>query len=683
MVGLVVIIWFISQISADFINLDENVEFDIYDIGIHIDSKDWNSDDNWYLTDTLYRDNSFNLIDKKCISKEQCYCRFQNEWSPYYDINKLKVFTCNIQRHSFASHLDFTDYESIYFAEDDDEYEDEYDEVDNEEMVNYNLKFNSRPGAPASITVPDPVRIDNGISKTGDCPVLISTYRVMNYTVIRNYWNWLIDNDADQFKILASAIADQIESYVNDGSIILGRRAGFTNGVTDIRNALIPRAKSANYNNGATIRTWNDVKGMYQWALGWLYQGPEVQVRGYAANTFNNWNEDLQRAIDPQEKWRALKYIYDNLFNHHNRDVVVQKIINYVIKGSVVQFNFNKWTQKNDATTNNRWKYVPQTSRRRLLEQEEMIEIDMYDSVHMSFNYDDWVNNDNWDMINEYDGLKQKCIGDENNCYCHITNHHYNHHNRYINAFSCNSPQQQSFSHFSAKQMLPNDFRLDATNSPKVISLNTESSYGTGRYCIVAPFSRHHIISSSLIINFWDLVMERGKLAQMLPLLQAVNTAEKHGRAATWSNDLTRWVDALIGGTHVHGNAHPLAVSMRRNAHGTLRTRIVWMKGNIFIGPNGSLRSDDPEELGTTIERHAGRIVGGPERYDSFQQIHDKMQAFVGNPAGTDDHALTTIATMLAGRCVWNIRKNEPQEFFPYKSSQWEIHQHKWRIKPL
>eukprot|EP01084_Bolivina_argentea_P254147 427175_1 len=678
MVGLVVIIWFISQISADFINLDENVEFDIYDIGIYIDSNDWNTDDNWYLTDTLYRDNSFNLIDKKCISKEQCYCRFQNEWSPYYDINKLKVFTCNIQRHTFASNLDFTDFESIYFTGD----EDEYDEVDNEEMVNYNLKFTERPTAPTTIGLPDPRRIDYGIGKTGECPVIMQSYRVTNYTVIRNYWNWLIDNDADQFKILASAIADQIESYVNDGSIIPVRRTRFTNGVTDLRAALRPRAKSANYNNGATIRRWNDVKGMYQWALGWLYQGPEVQIRGDDSNTYNTWNEDIRWIIDLQDKWRAFKYIYDRLVNHQNTDIVVQKIINYVIQGSVVPFNFNRWIQKNDATTNNRWKYVPQTSRRRLLEQEEMIEIDMYDSVHMSFNYDDWVNNDNWDMINEYDGLKQKCIGDENNCYCHITNHHYNHHNRYINAFSCNSPQQQSFSHFSAKQMLPNDFRLGATNSPKVVPLNAEISYGTGRYCIVAPFSRHHIISSSLIINFWDLAMEHGKLPQMVPLLQAVNRVAKHGRAPTFSNGLTRWVDELIAGTHVHGNGYPSAISTG-NAHGELRKHIVWMQGVIFIGPNRKIRSDDPEDLGTTIEINAGRIVGGPRQYATFQSIHDRMQAFVRNPAGTDDRTLIGIAQALAGRCVWNARNDEPRRFFPYDPSQWEIHQHKWRIKPL
>lgn len=188
---------------------------------------------------------------------------------------------------------------------------------------------------------------------------------------------------------------------------------------------------------------------------------------------------------------------------------------------------------------------------------------------------------------------------------------------------------------------------LNIRERPQALNINMDTSPLTVAFEGAAiPASRHHIIPFDILRLFFNAVVQSQD-----PLAQRT--------IARVLTQLT--VDALSDQTYLHRtltrdrieNAHRLAIRMQRGEFnmqtvsptyfgeslGILMTLFSWMPGNIFIGPVGSLRGDDP---GSGFEYASAPIIG-QEQFDSLYGIYRRMVAYINGNDNTNNNLVDIV----------------------------------------
>jgi hypothetical protein len=152
--------------------------------------------------------------------------------------------------------------------------------------------------------------------------------------------------------------------------------------------------------------------------------------------------------------------------------------------------------------------------------------------------------------------------------------------------------------------------------------------------------SRHHIIPYNTIRDFFNLLWQSqsrtalaGKYFTMLGN-HIPDYAKIGGGNAAAAEQASTFAKRLGSGYVKPGGA--------TTAPGTddFLEYVAWMPGNLFIGPSGQFRTDDP---GENFETNAKYIIG-QKRFDTLVAIRDAMVAYQANPT---DARVTEIAKNL------------------------------------
>lgn len=177
--------------------------------------------------------------------------------------------------------------------------------------------------------------------------------------------------------------------------------------------------------------------------------------------------------------------------------------------------------------------------------------------------------------------------------------------------------------------------------------------------------SRHHIIPFNTLRSFFNAVVQSQDPHALQTIAEVlIQLTEDALLDQTYFND-------AITRDHLE-NARSLALQMRRGTFngqtlspthyaeplGVLITLFSWMPGNIFIGPEGRLRIDDP---GDSFEYNSEQIID-QEQFDNLYDINRRMLEYI-NGNGNTNHHLVDIVNRL------NNLDNNQLHF--YRETQW------------
>ena len=214
-------------------------EIDIYDdIEMHIDSSAWFNSDNWYSVDELFGEDG-SIINKKCLTENNCFCRYSYTHIHHRFSNTLRLFDCNgiVDNHQDNKYNAMKNYDN--YALDMIRFSDE-DDIDEEDQ--YNLRFsNKRKGSGIEFDGGNPTKVNIGIGV--DCPLrtlyfarnssffiinkifyslnmlALSDHHVIPKGELRYFWNWLVDHNFAQFKELIKGLRDQLDHYIANDEV--------------------------------------------------------------------------------------------------------------------------------------------------------------------------------------------------------------------------------------------------------------------------------------------------------------------------------------------------------------------------------------------------------------------------------------------------------------------------------
>ncbi|WP_347169228.1 hypothetical protein AAHI06_18730 [Pseudomonas salmasensis] len=164
---------------------------------------------------------------------------------------------------------------------------------------------------------------------------------------------------------------------------------------------------------------------------------------------------------------------------------------------------------------------------------------------------------------------------------------------------------------------------------------------GTGPGFTV-QLDRHHVIPNELLTRFYNTVIDRAEISRLSGFLTvfANNLAYYGGpggagASCTFRNEQdNHHTSVVLAGMANGGVVHNVVPGApMEDLLDTFRQFFAYMPGNLFIGPTGAVRSDDPH---SSFEENAGTIIG-PNRLHQLQNIYNDMHTYLNSPPSSEE----------------------------------------------
>jgi hypothetical protein len=172
--------------------------------------------------------------------------------------------------------------------------------------------------------------------------------------------------------------------------------------------------------------------------------------------------------------------------------------------------------------------------------------------------------------------------------------------------------------------------------------------------------TRHHIIPYNQLRRFWNRMVQEGHLTNSAaPLFSSIeNLLNQHVLLTNFTlNEADRQqVIQLLQDIRQRRVTHD-ANGRSPNGWDSLQQVYAWMPGNLFIGPSGNFRTDDP---GEEFEGNAGVVV--PHGFEAFQTANNQITQYESNHAAQ-------LAQRIANTLNNINSRNQP---FDLNSDNWE-----------
>eukprot|EP01084_Bolivina_argentea_P203452 347493_1 len=126
-------------------------------------------------------------------------------------------------------------------------------------------------------------------------------------------------------------------------------------------------------------------------------------------------------------------------------------------------------------------------------------------------------------------------------------------------------------------------------------------------------FSRHHIIPHSQLKRFWDKSIAGNKLTQLMPMIIKLRDNRDLNLPPATQAIMTNLAEV----TDKHANGEPPGDNVAK-----IMQAFCWMPCNLFVGPNGNRRVDDPQDV---FEFSALSIVG-PKQFGLLLNAYDAIR---------------------------------------------------------
>lgn len=181
--------------------------------------------------------------------------------------------------------------------------------------------------------------------------------------------------------------------------------------------------------------------------------------------------------------------------------------------------------------------------------------------------------------------------------------------------------------------------------------------------------ARHHIIPFSTIRKFYNLVAERNRLRQINGFLNTYSGNLFLYASSNGVNCGSLGFDILDAGNVGLAQANgTLTAGGNNNVLGfdTFEQFYSWLPGNLFVGPSGSFRSDDP---GDGFESNS-HVVVGAEHFAILSRINRNMELYISEH---DDSLLGAISADLSK--IANRKR-----IYDLNPDDWELVHGKYRL---
>ncbi|MCM7591168.1 hypothetical protein M8S10_20410 [Enterobacter chuandaensis] len=178
--------------------------------------------------------------------------------------------------------------------------------------------------------------------------------------------------------------------------------------------------------------------------------------------------------------------------------------------------------------------------------------------------------------------------------------------------------------------------------------------------------SRHHIIPYNLLRDFYNAVIEDGKITRLAGFLNKLSSkAAEYNATNCHSDDVQGGASlaAMIASGSITENKDKTESPDYKDDFFSL---YIWMPGNLFPGPESKKRSDDPNEA---FESKAGDIVGSD--FTHYQQLANDMNDYINSH---DEKILSGINDNL------EFIANKTTSY-PLVGTKWEKTGEKYRLK--
>lgn len=186
---------------------------------------------------------------------------------------------------------------------------------------------------------------------------------------------------------------------------------------------------------------------------------------------------------------------------------------------------------------------------------------------------------------------------------------------------------------------------------------------GAGTMCI--NLARHHIVPWNVLQNFWNLIITNNDhLKSGLDSVwrQYKDQYQNPKTKITYNADVIALVEGIQAGNIVNDNnglTHP--------GFNDFIEFFAWNPANLFIGPTGDIRSDDP---GDEFEVHCNTIIG-KSKYGYLSKTYQYMSIY----AVTD-----TVSVVKNNMRQFALAMNQVYNPYPLKKNNWVRKKDKYHI---
>lgn len=222
----------------------------------------------------------------------------------------------------------------------------------------------------------------------------------------------------------------------------------------------------------------------------------------------------------------------------------------------------------------------------------------------------------------------------------------------------------------------PGNYRLEigdrpAAPYPALPNYNARLDRSGAGTEYTVPVARHHIIPFNVLRAFYNNVVDNGDIllartffnqfGNMIPRYFGANANGCAANAVDLQAVANMLVNMGFGLIRDGGDNYP-------QAWDNFESFYAWMPWNLFIGPEGGRRTDDP---GEGFEENAQYIINDNERFQRLRQTYDDMLAYNAN---RDTPTLRRILENLS-------RLSRRQRVYQLNANHWESVGNNYRIR--
>lgn len=155
------------------------------------------------------------------------------------------------------------------------------------------------------------------------------------------------------------------------------------------------------------------------------------------------------------------------------------------------------------------------------------------------------------------------------------------------------------------------------------------------------PMARHHIIPYNTLRDFYNKTVDNKKVKLVETALKGwvnkVSDNEDFNGSVSCEN-AKKLIGAVSSGKVNHSDS---VKENRPEGYDDFRVSYAWMPGNLFIGPEGSKRRDDP---GEGFEEKSKYIIGDI-KFKLLKRIYENMNGYSRDVNFVDINKLNTISS--------------------------------------
>eukprot|EP01084_Bolivina_argentea_P203453 347494_1 len=170
-------------------------------------------------------------------------------------------------------------------------------------------------------------------------------------------------------------------------------------------------------------------------------------------------------------------------------------------------------------------------------------------------------------------------------------------------------------------------------------------------------FSRHHIIPHSQLKRFWDKSIAGNRLAQLMPMITKLTRNR--------DLDLPAVTQAIMGNLAAGADGHANGAAPPGDNVARIMQAFCWMPCNLFVGPNGNRRVDDPQDV---FEFSALSIVG-PKQFGLLLNAYDLIRDINTAAAPLTAAQVTHVITLLTN----DICTGQQPRYYRFERRKWTI----------